>query len=56
MPEFLTRAIPLYQAGRLGCHETVYEGLDQAPRAFCALMGGASHGRVLVRLNAMDSD
>lgn len=56
MPEFLASAIPLYQAGQLGCHETVYQGLAQAPEALCALMGGTSHGRVLVRVNAIDSD
>ncbi len=50
LPEFLATALPLYRPGRLRCHETVYQGLDQAPEAFCALMSGASHGRVLVRL------
>lgn len=50
LPAFLEQAVPLYQAGRLHCHETVFAGLAQAPEALCTLLGGASHGRVLVRL------
>lgn len=52
MPEFLDRATDLYRQNRLYCHETVYQGLGQAPEAFCALMSGATHGRVLVNLTS----
>lgn len=56
MPDFLASAVGLYRAGRLRCHETIHQGLDQAPEAFCALMSGASHGRVLVHLDPPDID
>ena len=52
LPTFLEQAVPLYQAGRLHCHETVFAGLAQAPEALCTLLGGTSHGRVLVRLES----
>ncbi len=50
MPAFLDEAVPLVRDGRLVCDECVYQGLAQAPEAFCALMRGDTRGRVLVRV------
>jgi NADPH-dependent curcumin reductase CurA len=36
--------------GRMHLEETVYEGLDQAPHALCALLNGKHIGKPLVRL------
>lgn len=36
--------------GRLRCHETVYEGLENAPKAFIGLFRGENTGKALVRV------
>jgi NADPH-dependent curcumin reductase CurA len=38
------------KAGSLRSHNQLYEGLDQAPRAFCEMMHGWSRGKCLVHL------
>lgn len=42
--------IGAYAAGRLKHRETVTEGLENAPQAFIAMLGGANFGKQLVRL------
>lgn len=42
--------IAAYAAGRLKHRETVTEGLENAPQAFIAMLGGANFGKQLVRL------
>jgi len=39
-----------YRAGRLQHRETVVDGLENAPQAFIAMLGGANFGKQLVRL------
>lgn len=47
---FLAEALPLWRSGRLRVPEQIHRGLEQAPRAFCALMRGEVLGRALVEV------
>jgi NADPH-dependent curcumin reductase CurA len=50
--EFLGDMLPWVQEGRVQGRETVYEGLDSAPRAFLGLFSGDNIGKSLVRISA----
>jgi NADPH-dependent curcumin reductase CurA len=42
--------VPLAEAGELVANEDIHDGLAAAPDAFCDLMRGHNHGKVLVRV------
>ena len=42
--------VPLAEAGELVANEQMVEGLEAAPEAFCELMTGNNHGKVVVRV------
>ena len=42
--------VPLAEAGELVANEQMIEGLAAAPEAFCELMTGNNHGKVVVRV------
>ncbi|WP_219341151.1 NADP-dependent oxidoreductase [Nevskia soli] len=52
LPAFHAEAIPALLSGKLASHETVVEGLDQAPAAFLSLLhsGDPHTGKLVVRL------
>jgi NADPH-dependent curcumin reductase CurA len=50
MQAFLTEVTPLVRAGTLRWHETVVNGLDQAPQAFLDMLHGANVGKMIVKL------
>ncbi|GAB3009374.1 NADP-dependent oxidoreductase [Amycolatopsis acidiphila] len=47
---FLAEIAPLVRDGRLRHHETVVEGIRNAPQAFLDMLAGANTGKMLVRL------
>jgi NADPH-dependent curcumin reductase CurA len=49
--EFLQACLPLVASGALQTREDISAGLDSAPAAFCRLMRGETHGKVLVKLH-----
>lgn len=52
LPAFHAEAVPLLLSGKLSHHETVIEGLDEAPAAFLSLLraGDAHIGKMLIHL------
>ena len=50
MPEFYAEMGPWMRNGTIKSHETVIEGLENAPGAFLGLFEGAKTGKMLVRL------
>jgi NADPH-dependent curcumin reductase CurA len=42
--------VPLAEAGELVANEDIHDGLAAAPDAFCNLMRGRNHGKVVVRV------
>ena len=42
--------VPLVEAGELVANEDIHDGLAVAPDAFCDLMRGRNHGKVVVRV------
>jgi NADPH-dependent curcumin reductase CurA len=50
MSEFYAAMGPWLASGAVKSHETVVEGLEQAPEAFLGLFSGANSGKMLVRL------
>jgi NADPH-dependent curcumin reductase CurA len=48
--QFIADVAPLVAAGRIRSHETIFEGLENAPEAFLAMMRGEGHGKNLVRI------
>jgi NADPH-dependent curcumin reductase CurA len=47
---FIAEMLPWVQQGRLKWRQTVYEGLESAPRAFLDLFAGANIGKAVVRV------
>jgi NADPH-dependent curcumin reductase CurA len=47
---FEAEFVPLAESGELVANEQIYEGLAAAPEAFCQLMRGQNHGKVVVRV------
>jgi len=50
MAEFYSVMAPLVASGAVKPHQTVVDGLEQAPDAFLGLFSGANTGKMLVRL------
>lgn len=50
MGDFLDEVAPLVESGRLSRTKTVFDGLDEAPRAFISLFDGTSLGKALVKV------
>jgi NADPH-dependent curcumin reductase CurA len=50
MPEFYAEMGPWMRNGTIKSHETVVDGLENAPDAFLGLFQGANTGKMLVRL------
>lgn len=48
--EFLDRIIPRLAEGRIKYIEDISEGLEEAPAAFCRLMGGQNFGKTIIRI------
>jgi hypothetical protein len=51
-PTFLAEVGPLVKAGKVKFRESVTEGLENAPKAFLALLAGGNFGKQLVRVSA----
>jgi NADPH-dependent curcumin reductase CurA len=49
-PQFLADMAGWLREGRIKTHETIYQGIDQAPAAMIDLMKGVNLGKMLVRL------
>lgn len=52
LPAFLAEVGPLVASGAIKAPETVVHGLDQAPRAFLSMLGGANTGKMIVALTS----
>jgi NADPH-dependent curcumin reductase CurA len=50
LAEFRADVGPLLASGTLRAKETTVEGLDQAPRAFIDMLGGANVGKMIVKV------
>jgi NADPH-dependent curcumin reductase CurA len=50
--KFIDDVAPLVAEGRLKHRETVFEGLESAPEAFLAMLGGGGVGKNLIRISA----
>jgi NADPH-dependent curcumin reductase CurA len=52
LQEFLADVVPAFKSGKIKSHETVVEGIDQAPAAFISLLhSGDSHiGKLVIHL------
>jgi NADPH-dependent curcumin reductase CurA len=50
LPQFHADTAAWITAGQLKWHETIVEGLENAPRAFLGLFTGENMGKMLVRL------
>ena len=50
MPDFLRDMIAWHKAGKMKWHETVDEGIENAPRAFLKLFSGENFGKMLVKV------
>ena len=48
--EFYSEVGALVASGKVTSHQTVAEGLEQAPDAFLGLFSGANTGKMLVRV------
>jgi len=48
--EFLAEVGPLVRDGRLGYHETIVDGIENAPDAFLGLLRGDNIGKMLVKV------
>ncbi len=49
-PEFLAEVGPLVRDGRLRYHETIVDGIENAPDAFLGLLRGDNVGKMLVKV------
>jgi len=49
-PEFVTEVAPWLASGRIKYQETIFEGIENAPRAFLGLFKGDNMGKMLVKL------
>ncbi len=54
--EFLAEVGPLVRDGRLRYHETIVDGIEQAPAAFLGLLRGANIGKMLVKVGPAPED
>ncbi|EKE44919.1 NADP-dependent oxidoreductase, L4bD family protein [Oceaniovalibus guishaninsula JLT2003] len=50
MDDFVAELAPMVKDGRLKHREDVTEGLENAPQAFLAMLGGGNFGKTLVRV------
>ena len=48
--EFLQDMIPWVESGQIRSHETIRDGLEAVPSAFCEIFKGGNTGKMLVRL------
>jgi len=48
--QFINECLPYIKEGRLKVREDVYQGLANAPQAFCNLMEGSNMGKVIIKL------
>ena len=49
-PQFLKDMSGWIKSGQVKYHETIFEGIDQAPAAFIGLFDGTNNGKMLVKL------
>lgn len=49
-PQFLSDMATWMEAGKIKWKETVFEGIEEAPRAFIGLFKGENFGKMLVKL------
>lgn len=53
--EFIQACLPHLAAGELFQREDISDGLESAPAAFCRLMRGENFGKVIVRMDDMET-
>jgi hypothetical protein len=51
-PQFLSDMATWMKAGKIKWKETIFEGIEEAPRAFIGLFKGENFGKMLVKLGA----